>query len=172
MRRGPRRDERGVTYVELLATAGLLAILALAVLPTLKAGQRRAQEIEYRRALREIHTCLDEFKLRRMAAMGQLNPPPGDGVTIAEGELYPEELEDLVEGVPVVGPNPDKRWRCLREIPIDPFTKKREWNLCCDNRTQSDNSCSTATGGIWKVTTKADVRSVDGETRLKDCNFD
>jgi general secretion pathway protein G len=44
----------------------------------------------------------------------------------AEG--YPAELEDLVEGVEVVG-QVDRQVRFLRRIPVDPMTGEAEWGM-------------------------------------------
>ena len=48
------RKQRGYTYLELVATAGILVILASAVLPMAKVAVKRQREIELRRSLREI----------------------------------------------------------------------------------------------------------------------
>ena len=46
-------SERGVTYLELIATAAIMIILASAILPLARVGFTRRKEMELRRALRE-----------------------------------------------------------------------------------------------------------------------
>src|SRR5688572_12463694 len=140
MRAGGRKAEGGVTYVEVLATATIMAILALAVVPTAKAGRRRVKEMELRRTLREIHGCIDEFKYRTQAAMGQV-PPPGDGIVLSPRDIpYPERLEDLVKGIEI-GQGRIGKWKCLRSFPTDPITETTDWRLHCSDDRESDTSC-------------------------------
>ena len=161
-----RSRERGVTYIELVATAAILAILAMAVIPTAKAGRRRVKEMELRRTLREIHGCIDEFKYRTQAALGQV-PPPGDGIVLATKDPpYPEKLEDLVKGVDM-GQGRIGKWKCLRALPVDPISSSPDWQLYCTDDRESDTSCS-GNSGIWKVTSKSDALSSDGKTRYND----
>lgn len=165
MKAGARRGERGITYVEVVATATILGVLAMAILPTAKAGQRRAKEIEYRRALRDIHDCVDQFKMRTQAGMGQMTPP-GDGKVLPPKDPpYPEKLEDLVKGVGLMNSANNEKWRCLRSIPQDPITETNEWHLYCHDGSESDDSCRQ---GIWRVATKSDAMSLDGKTRYKE----
>jgi type II secretory pathway pseudopilin PulG len=165
-----RSRERGITYVEVLSTVVILSILAMAVVPTAKAGRKKVKEMELRRATREIHDCIDQFRFRTMASMG--GPVPGDGKALPPHDPpYPERLEELVEGPNLVNPaggggNPQP-YRCLRAIPIDPITDTREWRLHCTDQHEADDRCS-AGAGIWKVTTKSSNLSTDGKTRYND----
>jgi len=60
----------------------------------------------------------------------------------------PQSLEDLVQG------------GYIKQIPIDPFTGKREWGL----RSDQDDPKSTSWGGqnVFNVYTKTDQRAADG----------
>ena len=53
MRREPVGASAGFTYLELIATAAILMILASAILPMARVTRTRQKEIELRRELRE-----------------------------------------------------------------------------------------------------------------------
>ena len=60
-----RRFEQGMsgyTYLELVATAGILLILASAILPLARVTVKRQKEIELRRSLREMRLAIDRYK--------------------------------------------------------------------------------------------------------------
>ena len=82
---GRRRSERGVSYLELIATAAILAILASAILPLGRVAQRRHDEIELRRSLRTMRRAIDQYK----AAVDQGLIGGTDVKLGSEG--YPEE---------------------------------------------------------------------------------
>ena len=87
----------GVTYLELLATAAILMILASAILPLGRVAQRRNDEIELRRALRTMRRAIDQYK-------GAVDQGLIGGTDVELGsEGYPEDLEILVKGVKQVG---------------------------------------------------------------------
>ncbi len=125
--------QRGFTLLEMLVTATVLVILASAVVPMAKNGVRRQRELELRRTLREMRTAIDSYK--DMADQKKIKAPP------AENNGYPETLEILVEGAPVMGK--DAKMRFLRRIPVDPMTGKSEWGL----RSLSDDPGSSSWGG-------------------------
>ncbi|BDU76669.1 type II secretion system protein [Mesoterricola sediminis] len=125
--------QRGFTLLEMLVTATVLVILASAVVPMAKNGVRRQRELELRRTLREMRTAIDSYK--DMADQKKIKAPP------AENNGYPESLEILVEGAPVMGK--DAKMRFLRRIPVDPMTGKSEWGL----RSLSDDPGSSSWGG-------------------------
>ena len=61
--RPDRRRQGGFTYLELIATATILMILASAILPTAKVMRVRNKEIELRRELRALRNAIDGYKL-------------------------------------------------------------------------------------------------------------
>ena len=114
-----RTRQQGLTLIELVVVASLLAILAAVVLPSAKNSIRRGKEIQLRAALRELRYGIDEFK--RFSDAGLIEVELGtDG--------YPAELELLVEGVELIGQF-DREVKFLRRIPIDPMTGTTEWGL-------------------------------------------
>lgn len=146
-----RAGARGVTYVELLVTMTVLAILAGAVIPIAKTTLRREREIELRQALRKIRTAIDQYKM--FCDQGMIQQ---EGV---DSECYPTELEKLVEGVPQVG-TIDRKLKFLRRIPKDPFTNTTEWGL----RSYQDEPDSTSWGrqNVYDVYTQYDGTALDG----------
>jgi general secretion pathway protein G len=155
----------GHTFVELLVTMGILAILATAVLPVAAMSRRREKEIELRHALRDIRAALDmyhELCTRRTLGGGggqqapapiiQMGPPEDDpGMT-----CWPSDLDVLVHGVKTN--IPDYKLRFIRRIPVDPFNRSGEehdqhgWVL------RSSNSDPERSLG-WDRTNVFDVRS-------------
>ncbi len=126
----------------------LIAVLSAMALPVAKFTVKRQKEAELRLALRQMRTAIDEYK--RMSDQGLIP------LTIG-GEGYPEELEDLVEGVEVVGQ--ETKMRFLRRIPIDPMTHD-EWEL----RSYQDDADGTGWGGenVYDVRTSSEGTALDG----------
>ena len=147
------RAERGVTYLELIATAGILMILASAILPVAKVGYTRKKEIELRRSLREVRTAIDRYKL--LVDQGQIG---GSDVKLGS-EGYPPDLDTLVNGVNRVGAL-DRKIKLLRRIPVDPMTSKAEWGMRC----YQDDSDETSWCGqnVWDVYSKSTAKGLDG----------
>ncbi len=145
------RKQRGLTYVELLVTVAVLAILTAAVIPIAKTGMRRQKEIELRHALRKIRTAIDQFK--EFCDNGMIQK---EGL---DSECYPPELEVLVEGVSQVG-TIDKKLKFLRRIPKDPFSNSIDWGL----RSYQDDHDSTSWGrqNVYDVFTEFDAIDLDG----------
>lgn len=147
------RTEAGVTYLELVATAAILMILAGAMLPLGKVTVKRTRELELRRALREMRTAIDRYK----AAVDQGQIGGSDVKLGSEG--YPPELETLVKGVNRVG-SIGKKLKFLRRVPSDPITGTSEWGLRC----YQDDPDSTSWCGenVWDVYTKSAQKGLDG----------
>jgi general secretion pathway protein G len=148
-----RRDERGFTYLEMIATAIILLVLASAVMPLARVTWKRQQELELRRTLREIRYAIDKYKVAVDA--GQIG---GTDVKLGS-EGYPPDLETLVKGVNQVG-RVDHKLKFLRRIPVDPLTRTAEWGLRCY---QDDPDSSSWCGqNVWDVYTKNEGKGLDG----------
>jgi type II secretory pathway pseudopilin PulG len=161
-----RRSERGITYLEVVATAVILAILAMAILPTAKATTQRAREIELRMSLQKIRDCIDQYHARCDAQI-----PVADGIKIGKNTgvgcsepTWPEKLEDLVES-PVIGALPDKKWHCLRRIPVDPMSEEGKFVLKCQDDSENTDNCRQ---GIWDVHSKSTQKPLSGKGAYKD----
>ena len=150
LERGPG-GERGFTYLELIATATILMILASAILPTAKVMRIRNKEIELRRELRGLRTAIDRYKTA--VDQGKIG---GTDVKLGS-EGYPPDLETLVKGVSMVG-KLDTKLKFLRQIPIDPMTGKAEWEMRCYQDDADDRS--------WCGENVYDVHSRSGGTAL------
>ena len=150
-----REAERGMTYLELVATAAILMILASAILPVARVAHQRAQELELRRALRNIRLAINEHHY--LAAHNQIG---GTDVKLGS-EGYPPDLETLVKGVSIVGDASGRKRKLLRRIPLDPITGE-DWGLRC----YQDDPDSTSWCGenVWDVYCKSTAKALDGTT--------
>jgi len=147
------RGERGVSYLELIATAGILMILASAILPVAKVGYTRKKEIELKRALREVRTAIDRYKL--LVDQGQIG---GSDVKLGS-EGYPPDLDTLVNGVNRIGAQ-DRKIKLLRRIPVDPMTSKPEWGMRCYQDDSDEQSwCGQ---NVWDIYSKSTAKGLDG----------
>lgn len=146
-----RKNQRGLTLVELIVAFTILSVLAGMAVPLARYKVRREKERELRYALRELHTAIDKYK--DMSDAGKL-PPAKLGT-----DGYPESLEVLVEGVKAAG-EVDKKMRFLRRIPRDPFTNNTDWGL----RSNQDDPTSTSWGGqnVFQVYSKTTEKAADG----------
>lgn len=148
------RSIRGFTLAELVMVAGLLAILAAIAVPTARFMTRREQEAELKLALRLMRNAIDEYK--RLADQGMIQVDLGT-------EGYPKSLEELVEGVEIVGQKTKRKF--LRRIPVDPMTGKAEWGL----RSYQDEPDSSSWGGqnVYDVYSLSEATALDG-TKYRD----
>ena len=150
------RGERGVTLIEMVVTIGILLILASVAVPAARFAVKRQKELELRRDLRDMRKAIDDYKKFCDAWAIQK-----EGV---DSECYPTDLDILVEGVDKVGTVAQKI-KFLRRIPIDPFTKSKEWG----KRSLQDDADSTSWGeqNVYDVYTTYEGTALDG-TEYKD----
>jgi general secretion pathway protein G len=146
-----RRNQRGLTLIELIVAFTIMMLLTTMAIPLARYKVRREREKELRWSLREIRAAIDKYKDAsdtRLIPAGKID---SDG--------YPESLDQLVEGVRPQG-SPDKKMRFLRRIPKDPFTNSRDWGL----RSTRDDPDSTGWGGqnVFDVYTKSTEKTRDG----------
>jgi len=146
---------RGVTYLELIATATIMLILASAILPMGRVAVQRQREIELRRELRVMRRAIDQYK--QAVDQGQIG---GTDVKLGS-EGYPPDLETLVKGVNRVG-TVDRKLKFLRRIAVDPMTGTAEWGLRC-YQDDPDNT-SWCGDNVWDVYSKSTAKGLDGTT--------
>ena len=149
------RSARGVTYLELVATATIVLILASAILPLGRVAIKRQREIDLRRSLREIRRGIDSY--RQAVEQGQIG---GTDVKVGN-EGCPEELETLVKGVQRVGAL-DRKLKFMRRIPTDPMTNTAEWGLRCYQ--DDPDSTSWCGDNVYDVYSKSTAKALDGTT--------
>lgn len=156
--------ERGFTYLEMVATAAIIMILASAIMPLARVTHRRVKEIELRRNLRIIRNAIDAY--HKKAA-----PPPEGTGEIGGTDVkidsfgYPPDLETLVKGVTPVG-RIDFKLKFLRRIPVDPMTGNTDWGI----RSYQDDPDSLFSGSgnnVYDVFSKSPGKALDG-TMYKD----
>lgn len=148
-----RSGESGLTYLELIATATILVILASAIMPLARVSYTRKKEIELRRALREMRGAIDRYK--QSVDQGLIG---GTDVKLGS-EGYPPDLETLVKGVSRVGAV-DRKLKFLRRIPTDPITMETEWGMRCYQDDPDDTSwCGQ---NVWDVYSKSSAKGLDG----------
>src|SRR5688572_30350402 len=82
---------RGLSYLEVVATVAILAILTGMVLPLAKHTRTRVREAELRRALHQIRHAIDEHR-RANEEHRHVNADP-------EHAGCPRDLETLVKGI-------------------------------------------------------------------------
>jgi general secretion pathway protein G len=145
---------RGFTVAELVMVTALVAVLAAVALPTGRFMLQRERETELRLYLRQMRSAFDDHK--RLADQGMIQISLGT-------EGYPKTLEDLVEGINIVGQQTKRKF--LRRIPVDPMTGKAEWGL----RSYQDSADSTSWGGqnVYDVYSLSEGTGLDG-TKYKD----
>ncbi len=149
------RGSRGVTYLELVAVATIMMILASAILPLGRVAVRRERELELRRALREIRRGIDAYK-------GAVDAGQIGGTEVKLGsEGYPPDLETLVKGVNRVGAL-DRKLKFMRRVPLDPMTSSAEWGMRCYQDDPDSNSwCGE---NVYDVYSKSTAKALDGKT--------
>jgi general secretion pathway protein G len=147
-----RRQEAGLTLVELIVTVAILAILASAAIPVARFQVKRENEHELRYDLWQMRSAIDAYK--DAADRGAFQ-------TKVDSMNYPPDLQTLVDGVDVHG----KKVRFLRQIPVDPMTGNPDWGL----RSNQDEPDSDSWGGqnVFDVYSKSDGTALDG-TKYKD----
>jgi general secretion pathway protein G len=149
------RRSRGVTYLELVAVATIMMILASAILPLGRVAVRRERELELRRALREIRRGIDAYK-------GAVDAGQIGGTEVKLGsEGYPPDLDTLVKGVNRVGAL-ERKLKFMRRIPLDPMTSSAEWGMRCYQDDPDSNSwCGE---NVYDVYSKSTAKALDGKT--------
>ena len=146
-----RRNQRGLTLVELIVAFTIMLILTNMAVPLARSKVRAERERELRYALRELRNAIDKYN--DYSTQGLI--PPGK----TDSDNYPESLEQLVQGVKLNG-QVDKKVRFLRRIPKDPFTKSADWGI----RSTQDDPKSTSWGGqnVFDVFSKTMEKAPDG----------
>jgi general secretion pathway protein G len=109
--RHPRRSG-GFTFIELLASAAIIGLLASVAVPMVQTTVKRQKERELRIALREIRQGIDAYKQAGVA---------GRIAVLQEQSGYPPSLLTLVQGVDDVSRPEHPKLYFLRRIPRDPF---------------------------------------------------
>ncbi len=154
MKRLPRHGAAGFTYIEMLVTAGLLAILASMVIPLVHWDDKRRREGRLRLTLQQMRGAIDQY--HRYVEEGLIVQSD------VEQMGYPLTLDELVDGIDVSDPTTAevKVVRFLQRMPIDPITGDTEWG----QRSYQDDWDSTSWGreNVYDVYSLSPARALDG----------
>ena len=141
---------RGLTFIELVISLTILAVLASAVIPTSQKMVKRRKETELKLSLLEMREAIDRFKRAHEDGLIMVRDVDQHG--------YPADFDELIEGVPLKKDN-TKTIRFLRKIPVDPMTGEAEWG----KRSLQDDPDDSAWGGenLFDVYSKSDGIALD-----------
>lgn len=106
------KPARGFTFIELVVTVVIVAILASAAMPLAELTVKRGKEVELRHALQQIRTAIDAYK----QAVDDGRIP-----RLANESGYPKSLNALVNGVVDAKSAAKSNVYFLRRLPRDPF---------------------------------------------------
>jgi len=153
--KGRTTRHHGFSLIELIVTVMIISILVGLAVPLARNSIRREKEFALRAALREIRVAIDKYKDASDRGLIMVK---------VDTEGYPEKLDVLVEGVPMVGAV-DKKLKLLRRIPKDPMTNSTEWG----QRSYQDDPKNNSWGGqnVFDVFTKSEGIAFDG-TKYKE----
>ncbi|MBV9362189.1 MAG: type II secretion system protein [Betaproteobacteria bacterium] len=111
--------QRGFTFIELMITVAIVALLASIALPLAEVAYQRNREQDLRQALREIRTAIDAYK--RAADEGAIEKK-------ADETGYPPKLQVLVDGMEDKRKTDGSKIYFLRRVPADPVSGE-DWGL-------------------------------------------
>ena len=106
------RHDGGFTFIELVITLMIVALLSTVALPVAELAVQRSKEQELRSAMRQIRSAIDAYK--QSWDEGRIS------ATIGKSG-YPESLEILVDGADDLSSPEKRKIFYLRRIPRDPF---------------------------------------------------
>lgn len=106
------RRQKGYTFIEVVATLAIIAILTSIALPLAEVSAQRKKEEELRLTLRQIRDALDTY--RQAGDEGRIVRKAGDSG-------YPRTLQVLIDGVEDAKSPTGSKMYFLRRIPRDPF---------------------------------------------------
>jgi len=125
------REKRtaGFTLMELMIVMAIILILVGMAAVRYQHGVQRAREATLKSDLQSIRQAIEQYTLDKQAA--------------------PQSLEDLSSGT----------YKYLREIPIDPMTRQKDWQPVFEEVMLSPDQ---ATSGITDVHSASTQISLDG----------
>ena len=147
-----RRNQRGLSLVELIVAVAILAVLSMLALPLASLKIRTERQRDLRYALTQMRAAIDKYKDN--CDQGFFGPPK------IGSNCYPESLDVLVDGTKLAQDPNGTKLKFLRRIPRDPFTGKFEWGM----RSTQDDPKSKSWGGqsVFEVFTKSEEKAPDG----------
>lgn len=104
----------GFTFIELVITVAIVAVLASAAMPLAELTVQRGKEVELRQALQQLRVAIDAYK----QAVDDGRIPK-----LANESGYPKSLDLLVNGVADTKSASKSTIYFLRRLPRDPFAE-------------------------------------------------
>jgi general secretion pathway protein G len=105
---------KGFSYIEVIFTIAIMALIATAAVPYVEVIVVRNKESQLRQNLREIRIAIDKYK--KASDDGRI-------AKLLNETGYPRYLEELVDGVEDITDSKKAKIFFLRRIPRDPFFK-------------------------------------------------
>jgi general secretion pathway protein G len=151
-RAGKRRNQRGLTLMELVVAFTIMSVLSALALPLARIKLRIQREADLRYNLSQLRGAIDRYKDN--CDQGYFGPPK------LGADCYPDDLDMLVNGKAIANDPNGTKLKFLRSIPKDPFTGKYEWGM----RSTKDDPKSKSWGGesVFDVFTKSEAKAGDG----------
>jgi general secretion pathway protein G len=151
-----KSKNRGFTFIELMVTLAIMAVLALVAVPMTQVSIQRQKENELRDSLNRIREALDAYK--RMSDQGRISVKLGESG-------YPKSLEQLVEGVSDQRSPTKQNIYFLRNLPRDPMVSdmtvkpadtwgRRSYASPADNPSEGDD--------VFDIYSKSDKLGLNG----------
>lgn len=103
---------RGFTYIELIFTVAILAVMAAVAVPYVELNVTRKNERQLAQSLREIRTAIDAYKMA---------VDDGKIIVSADSSGYPPNLDILQSGVQNAANPTSGQIYFLRRLPRDPM---------------------------------------------------
>lgn len=147
---------RGFSYIELVVSIAILALLATAAVPYLENTVKRQKERELKSNLREIRTAIDAYK--KAYNEGKITQIVGESG-------YPKRLDDLVTGVPDQTDQQKRPLRFLRRLPADPMfigTYQSPAETWGKRSYDSDPDAPREGADVYDVYSKSEEKGLDG----------
>ncbi|NQZ53773.1 MAG: type II secretion system protein [Piscirickettsiaceae bacterium] len=108
---------KGFSYIEIIFTVAILALLATAAVPYAELSVTRKKEVELKRNLRDIRTAIDAYK--KAVDDGRIT-------MLVDQSGYPHSLDELVIGVEDIKDPQKKKIYFLRRLPRDPMFPEQD----------------------------------------------
>lgn len=128
----------GLTLIELIVCTLIIGILSTTAMPLSRNYVRHRKEEALRNNLKTLRKAIDRFYAKKLKASSNLD----------EKEYYPKSLQELIDT------------RCLRKIPVDPFSKEIDWKLI----SSTDPIGAEITDGynVFDVRSSSELKSQNG----------
>jgi general secretion pathway protein G len=152
-----KRDQAGVTIVELLVVTAIVAVLSAVALPVARFGMRRQKELQLRERLQLITAAIDRYSDLRSRGLVKAQ------AALLQG-TYPKTLDELTKPVELLD---GKKLLLLspRNL-IDPMTGRAEWLTV----SMTDDPGTTSTNGdnVFDLHSTSTALALDGKTHYNE----